>query len=136
MTDSEPIKKLYSVTIEFKRSLLNKILAVVYGNFLIFVFNCDNFSFEIFVQLISMELTKTEQPTKEKKTPNLLNKIPDDILSNKDLNDMIQSLSTNYNFEIHKTIWRVQQSKAKTVALQFPEGLLMFACPISDILEK
>ena len=41
-----------------------------------------------------------------------------------------------YNFEIHKTIWRIQLAKAKTVALQMPEGLLMFGCSIADILEK
>jgi hypothetical protein len=33
-------------------------------------------------------------------------------------------------------VWRVKQAKAKTVALQFPEGLLMYATTISDILEQ
>jgi 2-(3-amino-3-carboxypropyl)histidine synthase len=42
----------------------------------------------------------------------------------------------NYNFEIFKTIWQIQKNNAKVVALQFPEGLLMYACMISDILEE
>jgi len=74
-------------------------------------------------------------------------------------------LPSNYNFELHKTVWRLKKEGAKrgtprlacmlytgcgpcllrqgvaqlafaaTVALQFPEGLLMFACTIADILE-
>ncbi len=28
------------------------------------------------------------------------------------------------------------QARAKRVALQFPEGLLMYACVIADIVEK
>ena len=38
--------------------------------------------------------------------------------------------------QIHKTIWRIQQLKSRVVALQFPEGLLMYSCVISDILER
>ncbi len=71
---------------------------------------------------------------------------------------MWAQLPSNYNFEIMKTLWRIRQVKASTgaqishidsvsirvisfsiintVALQFPEGLLMFACPIADILER
>jgi 2-(3-amino-3-carboxypropyl)histidine synthase len=65
-------------------------------------------------------------------------------------------LPTNYNFEIPKTIWRLQQKEAKIgqatsltlahtslhncwcaiVALQMPEGLLIFAIPIAQILEQ
>lgn len=65
------------------------------------------------------------------------NQIPDHILYDESLNQIIsQALPSNYNFEIHKTIWRIQQAKAKRVALQMPEGLLLFACVISDILER
>ena len=46
-----------------------------------------------------------------------------------------QKLPSNYNFEIHKSIWRVRNAGAKCVALQFPEGLLLYACVIADILE-
>ena len=38
--------------------------------------------------------------------------------------------------QIHKTVWRIKQKGAKRVALQFPEGLLMYACVIADILER
>lgn len=62
--------------------------------------------------------------------------IPRDISENADLNSSISSLPSNYNFEIHKTIWRAKQTEAKCVALQFPEGLLMFACTIADIVER
>ena len=62
--------------------------------------------------------------------------IPDEILHNAELNASISTLPSNYNFEIHKTVWRIKQSEATTVALQFPEGLLIFACTISDIIQK
>ena len=45
-------------------------------------------------------------------------------------------LPWNYNFEIHKTVWRIRQAGSKRVALQFPEGLLLYACVISDIIER
>lgn len=64
------------------------------------------------------------------------NQIPADILNNHDLNTALTVLPSNYNFELHKTIWRIKQNKAKRVALQFPEGLLMFACTIADIIER
>ncbi|CAB4011699.1 Diphthamide biosynthesis 1, partial [Paramuricea clavata] len=65
----------------------------------------------------------------------IANQIPDEILNNVELNHMISQLPYNYNFEIHKTIWRLKKVNAKQVALQFPEGLLIFACIIADILE-
>ncbi|XP_026108452.1 2-(3-amino-3-carboxypropyl)histidine synthase subunit 1-like isoform X2 [Carassius auratus] len=64
------------------------------------------------------------------------NQIPDEILKDPELIEAIKALPANYNFEIHKTIWRVRQAKAKRVALQLPEGLQMFACVIADIIER
>ncbi|XP_075052790.1 2-(3-amino-3-carboxypropyl)histidine synthase subunit 1 [Mixophyes fleayi] len=64
------------------------------------------------------------------------NQIPDDISKNPLLLEAISVLPQNYNFEIPKTIWRIQQASAKRVALQMPEGLLMFACAIADIIER
>ncbi|KAL0073374.1 putative diphthamide synthesis protein-domain-containing protein [Phycomyces blakesleeanus] len=64
-----------------------------------------------------------------------VNQIPDEILNDPLLNKAIEQIPSNYNFEIHKTVWRVKKAGAKKVALQLPEGLLMFACLISDILE-
>lgn len=41
------------------------------------------------------------------------NQIPDDILTDPELQEAIRALPANYNFEIHKTVWRVRQAKAK-----------------------
>ena len=43
-------------------------------------------------------------------------------------------LPSNYDFEVPKTIWRLRTLKAKRVALQFPEGLLLFSLALSDII--
>lgn len=45
-------------------------------------------------------------------------------------------LPANYSFEIPKTIHRIRSSGATKVALQMPEGLLLFATTISDILTQ
>ena len=66
----------------------------------------------------------------------LANRIPDDIAQNEALTEAIRVLPPNYNFEIRKTLWKLRQAEAKVVALQFPEGLLMYACVIADILER
>lgn len=41
------------------------------------------------------------------------NQIPDEILKDPELQEAVSVLPSNYNFEIHKTIWRVRQAKAK-----------------------
>merc|ERR1739838_476250 len=66
---------------------------------------------------------------------NVLRGVPAEIENDPKLQKAIEILPTNYNFEIPKTIWRIQQAKAKHIALQFPEGLLLFATAISDIIE-
>lgn len=61
--------------------------------------------------------------------------IPSEISDNVLLNEAIRTaLPPNYDFEIHKTLWRIKCDKAHRVALQFPEGLLMFSTSISSIL--
>ncbi|XP_005107942.1 2-(3-amino-3-carboxypropyl)histidine synthase subunit 1 [Aplysia californica] len=62
--------------------------------------------------------------------------IPEEILNDVEINAAIKQLPENYNFEIHKTIWKVRQTGAQRVALQFPEGLLLFSCVIADIIEQ
>ncbi|KAF2076032.1 hypothetical protein CYY_002646 [Polysphondylium violaceum] len=62
--------------------------------------------------------------------------VPEDILNDVELNNALKVLPSNYNFEIFKTIHRLRLNQSKRVALQFPEGLLMYSCLISDILEK
>lgn len=64
------------------------------------------------------------------------NQIPESIRNDPILNEAIKSLPKNYDFEIHKTIFRIKQLKAKTVALQMPEGLLLFATTIADIIKE
>ncbi|KAG7663934.1 DPH1 [[Candida] subhashii] len=82
-----------------------------------------------------------EQPLIKTVNPNrhigrVLNQIPDDILNDKDLNNAINLLPSNYNFEIHKTVWNIRKANAKRVALQMPEGLLIYSLIIADILEQ
>ncbi|EON67988.1 diphthamide biosynthesis protein 1 [Coniosporium apollinis CBS 100218] len=65
-----------------------------------------------------------------------LNNIPPEILEDEEINAAIALLPSNYNFEMHKTIHRIRSSGSKNIALQFPEGLLLFATTISDILTR
>lgn len=71
-----------------------------------------------------------------RRAPRALNQIPPEILNDPDINEAISLLPRNYSFEIPKTIHRIRTSGAKKVALQFPEGLLLFATTISDILTQ
>lgn len=66
-----------------------------------------------------------------------VNGIPSHIYNNKELQFAIsQTLPTDYEFEIYKTIARIEKSAAVNVALQFPEGLTMYASAIGDILVR
>ncbi|CAG9104537.1 unnamed protein product [Plutella xylostella] len=73
---------------------------------------------------------KTFKPTIRSVT-----KIPDELLNDPLINRACEALPQNYNFEIHKTIWRIRSLKAKRVALQMPEGLTLFATTLCDIIE-
>ncbi|XP_067866779.1 uncharacterized protein [Heterodontus francisci] len=64
------------------------------------------------------------------------NQIPEEILNDTELQEAGRVLPSNYNFEIYKTVWRIKQAGAQRVALQMPEGFLMFACAIADIIES
>ncbi|EIW69855.1 hypothetical protein TREMEDRAFT_29921 [Tremella mesenterica DSM 1558] len=64
------------------------------------------------------------------------NLVPDDILHDPVLNAAIEELPKNYNFEIHKTIHLIRRDGVKIVALQMPEGLMMYGCLIADIVEQ
>ncbi|XP_071552140.1 2-(3-amino-3-carboxypropyl)histidine synthase subunit 1 isoform X2 [Panulirus ornatus] len=67
---------------------------------------------------------------------NVVKGVPSEIENDTKLKLAIDVLPKNYNFEIPKTIWRIQQAKSQHVALQFPEGLLLFATTIADIIES
>lgn len=62
--------------------------------------------------------------------------VPDEILNDVALKAAVDCLPEAYNFEVYKTIWRVKKAGATRVALQLPEGLLMFATTIADILQN
>lgn len=79
---------------------------------------------------------KSATPSKPGVSSVLANQIPQDILNDVQLNAAIRQLPSNYSFEIHKTIHHVRKNNAKMVALQMPEGLQMFACTITDIIER
>ncbi|KAK9464193.1 putative diphthamide synthesis protein-domain-containing protein [Lipomyces oligophaga] len=74
--------------------------------------------------------------TNRKQTIPLINQIPDEILHDSELNAAIRLLPSNYDFEIHKCVWNIKRYGYGRVALQMPEGLLIFACVVSDILER
>ncbi|KAF8453485.1 putative diphthamide biosynthesis protein [Terfezia claveryi] len=64
-----------------------------------------------------------------------LNAIPHEILHDPALAAAASTLlPSNYNFELPKTIWHIRKSGARRIALQMPEGLLLFACTLSDII--
>ncbi|TFL05891.1 diphthamide synthesis protein [Pterulicium gracile] len=81
--------------------------------------------------------TKSAKPSKSGAVTVPSNQIPPEILNDPHLNEAIaHQLPSNYSFEIHKTIHHVRKNGATVVALQLPEGLQMFACTISDIIER
>ena len=63
------------------------------------------------------------------------NQIPLDILNDPNLARAIKPLPANYSFEIHKTIWRLRNGNVSRLALQFPEGLLLYATTLADIFK-
>lgn len=84
----------------------------------------------------SVVVVKAKPVRKVFKAPVKVNKIPQSLLNDPLINAAMSALPSNYNFEIHKTIWRIKENGSKRVGLQMPEGLLMFATTISDIIEE
>ena len=48
----------------------------------------------------------------------------------------LQQLQEKYNLELDKAIKEIKTTQAKTVLLQFPDGLKPYATQIADYLEK
>ena len=73
---------------------------------------------------------------KAKVNPRFVNQIPDEILNDTKLKALVSYLPKNYNFEIYKSVHRIKSigKPQANIFLQFPEGLLLYACMISDIL--
>ncbi|KMT13354.1 hypothetical protein BVRB_4g084450 [Beta vulgaris subsp. vulgaris] len=83
----------------------------------------------------SSTITTTTTTPKAQPKRFIRNQIPASILNNPSLNAAISLLPPNYNFEIHKSIHRINSlsSPSPRIALQLPEGLLMFSLSLSDI---
>lgn len=64
----------------------------------------------------------------------LANQISPEILNNPQLQAAVQALPSNYNFEIPKTIWRIQQAQAKKGEAGKVACSDTAMCPISDPL--
>lgn len=71
-----------------------------------------------------------------RRPPRLLNQVPPELANDPALLEAVALLPSNYSFEVPKTIHRIRTLGAKRVALQMPEGLLLFATTISDILQQ
>jgi len=80
--------------------------------------------------------SKSATPSKPGISSLLVNQIPQEILSDVQINEAIEQLPSNYSFEIHKTIHHIRKNNSKMVALQMPEGLQMYGCTIADIIER
>lgn len=84
----------------------------------------------------NVEDSKVITVTQPQRKSRAVNQVPTEILEDPEINEAIGLLPPNYSFEIHKTIHRIRTSSSRKVALQFPEGLLLFATTISDILSR
>jgi 2-(3-amino-3-carboxypropyl)histidine synthase len=84
----------------------------------------------------------TEEETKQQRPRRIIRRrrrdpeepVVDPILLHKVLQE--SSLPHAYTFEIPKTIERINHLKATHIALQMPEGLLMYATVLGDILKR
>ncbi|KAG3012670.1 2-(3-amino-3-carboxypropyl)histidine synthase subunit 1 [Phytophthora cactorum] len=87
-------------------------------------------------QLVAHKTKQKRKPSATALKRRMANQIPEEIMKDPELTKAIEQLPWNYNFEIRKTVWRIRQASSKRVALQFPEGLLLYSCVISDIIER
>lgn len=49
------------------------------------------------------------------------------------LRAIAEGLPSNYEFEVPRTVWRLQKASAKHIGLQLPEGLTSYATALADI---
>jgi hypothetical protein len=101
-----------------------------------YVDNQSSCSYEERISNGGSSAQKVHSPQKPGAPSAVINQIPQDILLNVELKNAIKQLPSNYSFEIHKTIHHIRKNNSKMVALQMPEGLQMFACTITDIVER
>ena len=60
-----------------------------------------------------LKCTKSETSQPIKRSVHRQNQIPDSILNDKDLQSAVSALPSNYNFEIYKSIWRLQSASPR-----------------------
>lgn len=65
-----------------------------------------------------------------------LNQIPAEITDDPELQHAASLLPTNYKFEVFKSVWQIRRWGARRVALQMPEGLLVFSTLLARIFER
>lgn len=82
------------------------------------------------------EAKKTKAPRRINRRRRNTNKAPpvDPVLLEKTLQE--SNLPKAYSFEIPKTIQRIVNLNASHIALQMPEGLLLYATVLSDVLQR
>lgn len=88
---------------------------------------------------MKMEATRNSSSVKKvsyrvRKKVNDSSSIESFLRSHPEYQRSLNVLPSNYNFEIEKSICKIVQDNFCVVALQFPEGLLMYATVIADIL--
>lgn len=87
----------------------------------------------------SIPTTKTVIPAKStprRPPPRRYTPVPDSLQNDPELASNCRSLPSNYSFELAKTIHRAREANATRIALQLPEGLLLYATTISDIIRR
>ena len=62
--------------------------------------------------------------------------IPEAILRDPELARAMACLPPNYDFEVPKCVWKLRAAGCRRVALQLPEGLLLYACALASILGR
>lgn len=90
------------------------------------------------------DIVKPEKSKREEVCGATIHHYAQDVRQDQQLLQALQYLPKNYDFEIPKTIQRIRdlqkvkndsgKEKGFKVVLQFPEGFLMYACLITDIL--
>jgi 2-(3-amino-3-carboxypropyl)histidine synthase len=85
---------------------------------------------------VDAAIGNAEKPKPRRVTRRRKEKAPpvDPVLLEKTMRE--SGLPSAYSFEIVKTIQRVNTLSAKHVALQMPEGLLLYATVISDVMQR
>jgi 2-(3-amino-3-carboxypropyl)histidine synthase len=95
------------------------------------------------IEAVPSEGDTQQEPKRKPKAPRRINRrrrntnkapLVDPVLLEKTLQE--SNLPKAYSFEIPKTIQRIVNLDASHIALQMPEGLLLYATVLSDVLQR